>query len=148
MSLQDILSEKGSLMRRSMGKMFPMVVLTALTGLGGTAVLGRASQPSKDVQSFANDSLEASELADFLGITAWTFHFEGGVPESWVEVIEEGQKTVSKPKILETREHNTGPAAEEQELACLPMRSGGAGNQPPAVPSGFTKRCLPKPRRK
>ncbi len=95
MSLQNILCEKGSLMCLSMGKMFPFVVLTALAGLGGTAVLGRASQPSKEVQSFANDSLEASELADFLGIAAWTFHFEGGVPESWLEVIEDGQKTVS-----------------------------------------------------
>ena len=124
MSLQDILFEKGSLMRLSMWKMLLFAVLTALAGLGGRASLGRASQSSRDVQSFANDSLKASELADFLGITAWTFHFEGGVPECWVEVIEDGQKTVSKSKILESRELNTVKEAQQGKILLFVRRGG------------------------
>jgi hypothetical protein len=139
MSLQGTLLVRGLHMRLSMWRMIPLAVLTALLGLGGKAVLGRASQSSKEVQSFANDSLEASELADFLGISAWTFHFEGGVPESWVEVIEDGQKTVSKPKILETREQNTVKEAQQGKILLFVRRgaielrihsgvsSGGAG---------------------
>jgi hypothetical protein len=123
-SPQDILFEKGSLMRLSLWTMLTFAVVIALAGLGGKASLGRASQPSKDVQSFANDSLEASDLADFLGIAAWTFHFEGGVPESWVEVIEDGQKTVSKSKILESREVNTVKEAQRGKILLFVRRGG------------------------
>jgi hypothetical protein len=111
-------------MRLSLWTILPFTMLAALAGLGGGAVLGRASQSSKEVQSFANDSLEASELADFLGITAWTFHFKGGVPESWVEVIEKGQKTVSKSRILESREVNTVKEAQQGKILLFVRRGG------------------------
>ncbi len=56
-----------------------------------------------------NGELKAEELAEVLGIGAWVFEYEGGRPRCWLEVEEEGQKTVSKKEVLAVEESNKTP---------------------------------------
>jgi hypothetical protein len=63
----------------------------------------RPAPPSAPGQTFANAEVDAEELAEFLGITIWAFAYDGGAPRCWVEIHEDGQKTVSQPKVLEVR---------------------------------------------
>jgi hypothetical protein len=72
-----------------------------------TAGTGTAEPPA-DGPTFANGAIEAEELADFLGIITWAFTYDGGSPLCWVEVTEEGQKTVSQPRILEVKTAQAG----------------------------------------
>jgi hypothetical protein len=44
----------------------------------------------------ANDSLNAEQLAIYLGIDAWVFAYEGNLERCWIDIHEEGQKTVGE----------------------------------------------------
>jgi hypothetical protein len=57
--------------------------------------------PAQIAETFMNATVDADELADFLGISVWAFAYDGESPRCWVEVTEEGQKTVSQPKIID-----------------------------------------------
>ncbi|MFO0890200.1 MAG: hypothetical protein U0790_13805 [Isosphaeraceae bacterium] len=90
--------------------LLPACVLLAVAALGlGLARSGGpalAAQSAKPSTILANAPLEAGELADFLGISSWAFAYEGGVPECWLEVQEEGQQTVKNAKLLGIKEPN------------------------------------------
>ena len=58
-----------------------------------------------------NGELTADDLAEFLGVGAWVFEYEGGRPRCWLEIEEEGQKTVSKKEVLAVEESNRRPEA-------------------------------------
>jgi hypothetical protein len=45
--------------------------------------------------------LEADELANILGISSWTFQYSGGRMRCWLEITENGQKTIEPPKGLQ-----------------------------------------------
>ncbi len=62
-----------------------------------------AAEPPPAGLTFTNAAIDADELADFLGITIWAFAYDGGAPRCWVEVFEEGQKTVTQPRILDVK---------------------------------------------
>ncbi len=66
--------------------------------------------------TLANATIDTDELADFLGIKTWAFSFDGGSPHCWVEVTEEGQTTVSRPKILELRTSQADAAADSGKI--------------------------------
>ena len=78
----------------------------------GIAARGRPA----DGPTFANAAIEADELADFLGITTWAFTYDGGSPHCWVEMTEEGQATVSQPRILEVKTTQAGAAAASGKI--------------------------------
>ena len=80
-----------------------IAAFSLLSGISANAQTTAAAQPPKEAPTFANAAIDADELADFLGITIWAFAYDGGAPRCWVEVIEEGQKTVSQPKILDVK---------------------------------------------
>jgi hypothetical protein len=96
-------------MRLSHVKLAWIAVIAFFWSTSGDGRAQTGSQPPKQGQTFANGVVEAEELADFLGITIWAFVYDGGAPRCWVEVIEEGQKTVSQPKILDTKASAQGP---------------------------------------
>jgi hypothetical protein len=93
--------------------LFATIALPALLSARG---LPAQAQAAGGVKSFANAPVETEELAEFLGITAWAFRFEGNPPRCWVEVIEENQKTVSQPKVLDVKEPNTGKEASQGKI--------------------------------
>ncbi len=90
-------------MRLPHAKLALIALFSLLWCPAGNAQTQTAAQPPKQGQTFANAAIDADELADFLGITIWAFAYDGGAPRCWVEVIEEGQKTVSQPKILDVK---------------------------------------------
>ena len=90
-------------MRLPHSKLALIALISVLWCAAGNAQSGTAAQPPKEGPTFANAAIDADELADFLGITIWAFAYDGGTPRCWVEVIEEGQKTVSQPKILDVK---------------------------------------------
>jgi hypothetical protein len=90
----------------------PAVIVLAVV-LGAQGLPAQAPSGRK---TFANAPLEADELAEFLGITAWAFSYEGNPPRCWVEVAEEGQKTVSQRKILDVHEVNGGKEADHGKI--------------------------------
>jgi hypothetical protein len=61
-----------------------------------------------DGPTITNSALSADELAYFLGVEAWVFEYEGGSPHCWLEVSEEGQKTVEKKVLLEVNARSGG----------------------------------------
>jgi hypothetical protein len=90
-------------MRLPHAKLTLIAVIPLFWSTSGNGQTQTAAHPPKQGQTFANAAIEADELADFLGITIWAFAYDGGAPRCWVEVIEEGQKTVSQPKIIDVK---------------------------------------------
>ena len=95
----------------------PITLLVfSVFGFVATVETGIAAQPPADGPTFANAAIEADELADFLGITTWAFTYDGGSPHCWVEMTEEGQATVSQPRILEVKTTQAGAAAASGKI--------------------------------
>jgi hypothetical protein len=67
-------------------------------------------------------NLEAEELADFLGIDAWTFRYSGGRVRCWLE-IQEGGRTAVEP-VDGVQDPNRGNADAEQGKILLWIRRG------------------------
>jgi hypothetical protein len=77
------------------------------------AVQDRPETPGR----LSNGTLDAQNLAIFLGIDAWVFEYEGGYPKCWVEITEEGQNTVdSRNTRLEIAETNHLPEAKKGKI--------------------------------
>jgi hypothetical protein len=88
---------------------------------------------------FTNDSLKAEELATFLGIEAWVFDYEGGFPQCWVEILEEGQNTVNGKPLLKIEEQNRGKESARGKILLFIQR----GNIKLYCGSGVTGVGLP-----
>jgi hypothetical protein len=71
------------------------VGLALICGLG-SAKSDASRDPAEGVPRIANDTLSAEQLATFLGIDAWVFTYEGNLLRCWIEVHEDGQKTVDR----------------------------------------------------
>ena len=87
--------------------------LCAIAGVLPAPCFAQEAAPAPAIR---NGELTAEELADFLGVGAWVFEYEGGRPRCWLEVEEVGQKTVSKPKVLEVAEPNERPEAHRGKV--------------------------------
>jgi hypothetical protein len=71
----------------------------------------------------ANDTLNAEQLATFLGIDAWVFAYEGKLERCWVEIHEEGQKTVG-PEVFASLEPPRGDTPAPGGKILLFLRRG------------------------
>ncbi|MDG3004103.1 hypothetical protein [Paludisphaera mucosa] len=98
-------------MKRALVLSLPFVFAT----LCPTPVPALAEEP-RPAGTVRSSSLSAEDLADFLGIGAWVFEYEGGRPKCWLEAEEVGQKTVSKKEILLVKEANKTPGADRGKI--------------------------------
>jgi hypothetical protein len=77
---------------------------------------GAPTTPAEPSPRFSEGALDADNLATFLGLDVNTFEYEGGYPKCWVEITEEGQKTVGQAKVLEIAELNRVPGAKRGKI--------------------------------
>jgi hypothetical protein len=89
-----------------MNRWLASITILSIAILSATSLAQQAAAPPREVR---NGALSAEDLAEFLGVGAWVFEYDGGRPRCFLEVEEEGQKTVSKKEVLTVEETNRGP---------------------------------------
>jgi hypothetical protein len=90
-------------------------MLAGVVGLLAFSARAEEAKPSAG-SAIRNGELTAEELADFLGVGAWVFEYEGGRPRCWLEIEEEGQKTVSQKLVIQVEEANKRPEARRGKV--------------------------------
>jgi hypothetical protein len=63
--------------------------------------------------------LDADELADFLGVSVWTFHYSGGRVRCWVEIEQNGKTTTFPPQGAQDPNRGNDKAKEGKILLWL-----------------------------
>lgn len=102
-----------------MSRWLGLLSIFTVSGLLPTTT-AQQSAPAREIR---NGSLSADDLAEFLGVSAWVFQYEGGRPKCLLEIEEEGQKTVSKKEVLAVEEPNHGPEARRGKILLFMRRA-------------------------
>ena len=104
-----------------MNRCITILSVLAVASQFATASAQQAAAPA--AREIRNGSLSADDLAEFLGVGAWAFEYEGGRPKCLLEVEEEGQKTVSKKEVLAVEEPNKGEAGRRGKILLFMRRT-------------------------
>lgn len=103
-----------------MKRRFVSLAILSITPLVVSTRAREAAAPPREIR---NGSLSAEDLAEFLGVGAWVFEYEGGRPKCLLEVEEVGQKTVSKKEVLSVEEPNHGPDGRRGKILLFLRRA-------------------------
>ena len=102
-----------------MSRRLAAITVLSIVGLLPAAFAQQAAPP----REIRNGSLSADDLAEFLGVSAWVFEYEGGRPKCLLQIEEEGQKTLSKKEVLAVEEPNHGPEAHRGKILLFMRRA-------------------------